>query len=63
MVQQYFKQTVSNDVYTASAPGSMMLFGEHAVLRGKQAIVAAVNKRIFQSPCYVYKSRRNVKFQ
>lgn len=46
MVQQYFKQNVANDVYTASAPGSMMLFGEHAVLRGKQAIVAAVNKRI-----------------
>lgn len=32
--------------YGASAPGSIMLFGEHAVLRDKLAIVAAVNKRI-----------------
>lgn len=32
--------------YRASAPGSIMLFGEHAVLRDKLAIVAAVNKRI-----------------
>ena len=30
----------------ASAPGSLMLFGEHAVLRGKQAIVAAVEPRV-----------------
>ena len=32
--------------YRASAPGSIMLFGEHAVLRNKLALVAAVSKRI-----------------
>jgi mevalonate kinase len=32
--------------YQASAPGSLMLFGEHAVLAGKFALVAAVNKRM-----------------
>lgn len=30
----------------ASAPGSFMLFGEHAVLRGKHAIMIAVDKRL-----------------
>jgi len=30
----------------ASAPGSVMLMGEHAVLRGKPALVAAVNERV-----------------
>ncbi len=30
----------------ASAPGSLMLFGEHAVLRGYPAIVAAVSARV-----------------
>lgn len=30
----------------ASAPGSLMLLGEYAVLYGKQALVCAVNKRI-----------------
>ena len=29
-----------------SVPGSIMLFGEHAVLRGKMAIVAAVDFRL-----------------
>lgn len=29
-----------------SAPGSVMLFGEHAVLNGKPAIVASIDKRI-----------------
>jgi len=32
--------------YSASAPGSLMILGEHAVLAGKPAIVAAVNKRL-----------------
>lgn len=32
--------------YRASAPGSIMLFGEHAVLYGKSAIACAVNQRI-----------------
>ena len=31
---------------TVSAPGSLMLLGEHAVLHGKQSIVGAINKRI-----------------
>ena len=30
----------------ASAPGSLMLMGEHAVLRGQPAIVCAINKRL-----------------
>lgn len=30
----------------ASAPGSLMLMGEHAVLRGQPAIVCAINKRM-----------------
>ena len=33
-------------VYTASAPGSLMLFGEHAVLHGHAALVAAVDRRV-----------------
>lgn len=37
MAQQLFK---------ASAPGSLMLLGEHAVLHGKQAIVCAINQRL-----------------
>jgi mevalonate kinase len=36
----------SNSVYNASAPGSLMLFGEHAVLYGQSAIVAALDQRI-----------------
>ncbi|MCL5261503.1 MAG: hypothetical protein M1561_07550 [Gammaproteobacteria bacterium] len=34
-------------LYKISAPGSLMLFGEHAVLSNKQAIVTAINKRIY----------------
>jgi mevalonate kinase len=30
----------------ASAPGSLMLLGEHAVLHGRRALVAAVNQRL-----------------
>lgn len=36
-------------IYSASAPGSVMLFGEHAVLYGRSAICAAVNQRVFVS--------------
>ena len=32
--------------FTASAPGSLMLLGEHAVLHGHAALVCAVNRRI-----------------
>lgn len=32
---------------TVSAPGSLMLFGEHAVLYGHSAIVCAINQRIY----------------
>lgn len=32
--------------YKISVPGSLMLFGEHAVLHGRQAIVCAIDKRI-----------------
>jgi len=31
---------------TASAPGSLMLLGEHAVLHGRRALVCAINQRI-----------------
>ncbi|MCK4564077.1 MAG: GHMP kinase [Verrucomicrobia bacterium] len=31
---------------TTSAPGSLMLLGEHAVLQGKHALVCAINRRI-----------------
>jgi mevalonate kinase len=34
------------DSFTASAPGSLMLLGEHAVLHGYPALVCAVNRRI-----------------
>lgn len=33
-------------VVTASAPGTLMLFGEHAVLHGHRALCAAVNRRL-----------------
>ncbi|MDF1795617.1 MAG: mevalonate kinase [Coxiellaceae bacterium] len=32
--------------YSVSAPGSVMLMGEHAVLHGEPALVAAIDKRI-----------------
>jgi mevalonate kinase len=31
---------------TVSAPGSLMLMGEHAVLHGRRALVAAINRRV-----------------
>ncbi len=34
------------EVYKASAPGSMMLFGEHAVLYDRTAVCAAIDKRV-----------------
>lgn len=34
-------------VYKASAPGSLMLTGEHAVLHGYPALVCAIDKRIY----------------
>lgn len=33
-------------LYSASAPGSFMISGEHAVLRGELALVGAIDKRI-----------------
>lgn len=35
-----------SDGYKVAVPGSLMLFGEHAVLHGKQAIVVAINQYI-----------------
>lgn len=32
--------------FSASAPGKLMLMGEHAVLHGRQALVCAVNRRL-----------------
>ncbi|MCC6010683.1 MAG: hypothetical protein LM588_06845, partial [Fervidicoccaceae archaeon] len=32
---------------TASAPGKITLFGEHAVVYGYPALVVAINKRIY----------------
>ena len=37
---------MAHDFISASAPGSLMLFGEHAVLRGFPAIACAVNSRL-----------------
>ena len=37
---------MSFNPWTASAPGSLMLLGEYAVLYGKKAIVCAIDKRI-----------------
>jgi len=34
------------NLYKASAPGSLMLFGEHAVLQRKHALIAAIDKKI-----------------
>ena len=36
----------SDAAITTSAPGSLMLLGEHAVLHGKHALVCAINRRI-----------------
>ena len=33
-------------IITTSAPGSLMLLGEHAVLHGRHALVGAINQRI-----------------
>jgi len=33
-------------LFKVSVPGSLMLFGEHAVLYGKTAIVAAIDARL-----------------
>lgn len=38
--------TMNNRVITASAPGSVMLAGEYAVLQGELGVVAAVDQRI-----------------
>jgi len=38
--------TATSTPLTASAPGSLMLLGEHAVLHGRRALVAAVARRI-----------------
>ena len=35
-----------NNNITISAPGKLMLFGEHAVVYGKPSIVTAVNQRL-----------------
>jgi mevalonate kinase len=40
------EKIMSKQKYKVSVPGSLMLFGEHAVLHGSSAIVAAIDKRI-----------------
>ena len=40
------QKKISQQSYRFSAPGSIMLMGEHAVLRNQLAIVGAVNKRM-----------------
>ncbi|MCX8189783.1 MAG: mevalonate kinase [Candidatus Diapherotrites archaeon] len=44
------------DSAKASAPGNLFLTGEHAVVYGKPAIIAAVNKRAY---CTSFKSKGN----
>lgn len=34
-------------LYRSSAPGSLMIIGEHAVLHGYPAVAAAINKRVY----------------
>ena len=34
-------------LFEASAPGSLMLMGEYAVLKGAAALCAAIDKRIY----------------
>ena len=36
-------------LFKASAPGSLMLLGEYAVLQGKSALVCAIDKRMMVS--------------
>jgi len=37
---------MGSQLFKLSVPGSLMLFGEHAVLSGKHALVCAINRRI-----------------
>lgn len=37
---------MAQELFKASAPGSLMLLGEHAVLHGQSSLVCAINKRI-----------------
>ena len=37
---------ISDATITASAPGSLMLLGEHAVLHGKRALACAISRRV-----------------
>jgi mevalonate kinase len=49
MVMKFYQHTenrMGSKSYKVSAPGSLMLFGEHAVLHGKQAIVVAIDQYI-----------------
>lgn len=47
---------MSNEWYTASAPGKFVVLGEHAVVYGKPALVLAMDRRI---SCSVRRSKRN----
>jgi len=43
-----------------SAPGKLMLLGEHAVLNGHSCLVAAINKRIFVETAFNNKKKVNI---
>ena len=47
---------MSNEWYTASAPGKFVVLGEHSVVYGKPAVVLATDRRI---TCSVRRSHRN----
>ena len=47
---------MSNEWYTASAPGKFVVLGEHSVVYGKPAVVLATDRRI---TCSVRRSKRN----
>lgn len=49
---------VAPTLYKTSAPGTLMVLGEHAVLQNKPAIVAAVNQRM--SVCLKARSDRQI---
>lgn len=40
-------EILSPITFTLSAPGKLILFGEHSVVYGKSALAASINKRMY----------------